>query len=396
MSRRLLIINQALNLSFLKIIEELASEFGECILITGSYLDSEREQLRIMHAPPHNPTTIISRLKSWIQFILFVLNSVRKNRLSFDLVFVTTNPPIAPFLAFFFKKIKNWPYILLVWDIYPDIIEGSDRFKVFKPLFVLWRWLNGKVYKNAYVVITIGEKMALTIRKQIPRLQFDIKIIPNCSDPIHIRPIPKEENWFAQRYNLTDKFVVLYSGKMGLSHDIETILKAAKLLASYEDIIFLFIGQGPGYNFIQEFIKRESLPNILLLPLQSDEVFPFSIAVGDIGIVSIQKGMENLMMPSKLYDMMAAGLAIIGISNGENDLRDTIERYNIGINEPSGDWENLVKDIIFLKNNPEILSLYKRNSREALIKYFQISEIYKMFKKQFDAFGEKNLGEDGN
>ena len=396
MNRRLLIINQALNLSFLKIMEKLASDFGDCILITGSYLDSARGQLRIVHAPPHNPTSIVSRFKSWILFILFVLNWVRKNRLSFDLVFVTTNPPIAPFLALFFKKIKDWPYILLIWDIYPDIVERSNRFKVFKPLFILWRWINGRVYKNASVVITLGEKMALTIRRQVPRLQFDIKIIPNYSDPIRIKPIPKEENWFAQRYNLTDKFVVLYSGKMGLGHDIETILKAAKLLASYEDIIFLFIGQGPGYNLVQEFMKRENLPNILLLPLQPEEVFPFSIAVGDIGIVSIQKGMENLMMPSKLYDMMAAGLAIIGISEGENDLRDTIERCNIGINEPSGDWENLVEDIIFLKNNPEILSLYKRNSRESVIKYFQLEEIYKMFQKQFNTFGEKNLGEDGD
>jgi len=395
MNRRLLIINQALNLSFLKIVEKLAYDFEDCILITGSYLDSVKGQLRIVHAPPHNPSSIVSRFKSWIQFTLFVLNWVRKNKLSFDLVFVNTNPPIAPFLALFFKKIKDWPYILLVWDIYPDIVERSNRFKVFKPLFILWRWINGRVYKNASVVITLGEKMALTIRRQVPRLQFDIKIIPNYSDPMRIKPILKEENWFAKRYNLTDKFVVLYSGKMGLGHDIETILKAAKLLALYKDIIFLFIGQGPGYNLVQEFMKRENLQNILLLPLQPEEVFPFSIAVGDVGIVSIQKGMENLMMPSKLYDMMAAGLAIIGISEGENDLRDTIERYNVGINEPSGDAILLTKSIISLKSKADLLNYYKQNARKAIIINFNLNNICKIYRNIFISLfqrgGENNV-----
>lgn len=381
MKRNLLIINQALNLSFLKLLERLASEFDDSILITGSYPDGTIGHLKIVHAPPHNPASIISRLKSWIQFILFVIKWIRKNRTSFDLVFVTTNPPIAPFLALYLKKSRKWPYILLVWDIYPDIIERSNHFKILKPLFVIWRFGNSKVYKNANVIITIGEKMASTIRKQVPWLNLDIKIIPNFSDPDRIKPIPKKGNWFAQKYNLIDKFVILYSGKMGLGHDIETILGAAKLLSSHKDIMFLFIGHGEGYNIVQEFIRRENPPNVLLLPLQPEEVFPFSIAVGDIGIVSQERGLENLFMPSKIYDMMAAGLAIIGISEGENDLKDTIERYKIGINTSIRSAKELADNILILKNNPDYLHFCRKNSREAIIKYFNLENIYKKFHK---------------
>jgi glycosyltransferase involved in cell wall biosynthesis len=246
---------------------------------------------------------------------------------------------------------------------------------VLKPIFMFWKWLNSKVYKNAKTTITLGKFMAETIKNQVHSMKLDINIIPNWSDPDRIKPISKKSNWFVKKYGLENKFVVLYSGKMGLGHNICTILKAAKELAIEKDIIFLFIGHGPGYKLIEKYIENSNPSNIILLPLQPDEVFPYSIASADVGIVSQEKGMEKLFMPSKIYDMMSAGLAIIGISNGENDLKQLIKENKIGYNINTGNVEDLSQIVENLKNNHKIVELYKKNSRKVVIEKFNIKSI---------------------
>ncbi len=354
----------------------ISTHYGKIQLITGSYNNSENKQINIIKAPSHNPANYLSRIKSWILYIIFVHKWIKVSSKKFNMIFVYTNPPIVPLYIYLMFKRKGIKYSVIVWDIYPDIIEITSVNIVFKPVFILWHYLNKKVYKNAVNVITLGKRMAKIVKNDLP--DKEITIIPNWSNPERIKPINKNENRFIIKNELKGKFIILYSGKIGLGHEIRTILKASEDCKD-KDIIFVFIGFGPGTKIIQEFIDSNKKGNVKYYPFQEEGMFRYSIASGDIGIVSQIRGMEELFMPCKTYDMMAAGMPIIGISSGENDLKYTIDKYECGYNVNSGDYSSLLSRITEIKKDKNLRNILGENARNAIMEELNEKNLYRKY-----------------
>ena len=200
-----------------------------------------------------------------------------------------------------------------------------------------------------------------------------------------MKPIKKSQNEFAQRHNQVDYFTVLYSGNIGASHDIETILEAAELLLHERDIKFVFIGDGQKRKLIEKYIfDKGDRNNISLLPLQSENIFPLSIAIGDISLVTLDKGAERLMIPSKVSYYLAAGSAIIGICDKRNDLYEMLIKSEAGFVVSSGASMNLADAIMNIKNDKDRLSKYKANARNASETIFSKQVSLKRLKKVFE------------
>lgn len=390
MSNRILILNQTLNNTFLDMYHSIINHYGSGTIITGFY-DSVSDTSNINHikSPEYSPKSLKSRFISWFKYLFFVLRWIRKNRCDYDLVFISTNPAIGPLLGLYFKYFRKTPYIVLVWDIYPNIIDESFNSIIIKPIIKAWHGMNRIIYRNAESVVTIGEIMANTIKKDYASDELCIETVPNWADTDHIKPIKKEENFFIEEQNLENKLIITYSGKMGIGHDLNTLLEAADKLHGHEDIVFLFIGHGPGYSLIKKVINEKKLKNVVLLPLQSAERFPYTIAAGDIGIVAQEEGLSHLFMPCKTYNLMAAGLAIIGISEGNNDLRNLLCTNEIGYNILPGDSEDLITKIITLKENKEQLKKFKENSRKLVLSEYNPTEIKNHYIRIFDKGLEK-------
>ncbi len=385
MKKNILILNQSLNDTFTNTYIKIIENYGMGTIISGSYSEeSNSDKVSYISAPKYSGISLKSRFISWFKYIFFVIKWSKKSKLNFDLVFVSSNPAIGPILGLYFKIKKKIPYIVLVWDIYPNVIEVSITNIFVKPLIKIWYFINKYIYRNADSIITIGNTMSETIKNDYLKENLQIDIIPNWADPEFIKPIDKQDNPFIKKHNLNDKLVVLYSGKMGLGHDLDTILKAAKGLESYIDIIFLFVGHGPGYTLVEKIIDDTNPSNVLLLPLQSKDMFPFSITSGDIGIVAQEKGLAHLFMPCKTYNLMSAGSGIISISEGKNDLRETIESNNIGFNVEPGDSIKLKDKILELRNNKKLLYDFKCCSRNAILTKYNSNEIIDQYLNVFD------------
>ena len=145
----------------------------------------------------------------------------------------------------------------------------------------------------------------------------------------------------------------------------------------------MFIGFGPKYDIIEQHIRNNHSENIMLLPLQSEEMFPYSMACGDIGIVSQEASMAHLFMPSKVYSMMACGEAIIGIGTDNDDLSALIKNDKIGITIVNGSPDSLVESIIKLYKEPEMLQEYKNASRKATEEKYDLSVIQQNYSQLF-------------
>jgi glycosyltransferase involved in cell wall biosynthesis len=269
-----------------------------------------------------------------------------------QLVLLTTAPPFLPLVGYLLSRFCKISYICLLYDLYPDIAIELGILKRKHWFAKIWRFFNRLTWKKAEAIIVLNSTMKNRIIEKCPTVAHKIFIIPNWSDPHKIVPILKQDNWFACEHGLVDYFTVIYSGNMGRCHDIKTLLDAIVIL-QYQPIKFVFIGSGEKRGYLQNKIKELNLHNCLFLPYQPKENLPFSLTAGDLSIVSIDKNMEGLVVPSKLYSALAAAKPIAAICPAHSYLNDIFDKAKCGATFLNGDSDKLAKYIYQLSQNPQ-------------------------------------------
>jgi glycosyltransferase involved in cell wall biosynthesis len=252
----------------------------------------------------------------------------------------------------------------------------------------LWSRWNEKNYSKIDAMLTIGERMAKSINAGF-RNPLSITVIPIAVDTDYLKPMNKHVNPFCIENSLEDKFVVLYSGKMGIGHNIELILQVADRLKEYEDICFVFIGEGPKYALVEQYLASHSGENVKLFPLQPDDIFPYSMSCGDIGIVSQEASSAHLFMPSKTYSMMACGEAIVGICTDGDDLHILLKNQ-IGGAVLDRSPNTLANMILRFYKNTMLLEDYKKKAREQAVCQFDRRVITKKYREFFERLTIEN------
>ena len=372
---RIIFLNQMAGPLFRELAEDISKERTPSLLITG-HPDTLRAprigSLRIVVAPTYRTENNTVRLISWLRYTFCALVRCWRQPRS-ALLFLVSNPPILGIVGYLSKRLRGQRYVSLIHDIYPDVLINFGVLKKTGLITRLWERMNRLIYENAEVVFTIGNKMAERLGQKFDRsktLPGNVVVIPNWADTDRIRPISKDKNDFAKRYGQVGKLTVMYSGKLGETHDIETILAAAKELKEDDSISFMIIGEGPKMKLVLEARLQDDLDNLTVLPFQSEDTLPFSLPTGDIFIVTLDKGCAGLSVPSKTYYAMAAGAALIGLCEDESEVAHTIQQHRCGIVVAPDDLEGLVSGILALASDESKLNDYRANSRSAAEKFY--------------------------
>ena len=151
---------------------------------------------------------------------------------------------------------------------------------------------------------------------------------------------------------LTDKFVVGYSGNLGRAHEFETLLEAAGLCGSDPDIAFLMIGGGAGMTALQRAVASRGLGNFRFLPLQPRESLGDTMAAADLHWLSLLPALEGLIVPSKLYGILAAGRPVLFIGDPDGEVARVIGPARAGLSVSIGQPAELAGQIAHLKSDP--------------------------------------------
>lgn len=363
----------------------LSNSFGKNVdidIITGSNEIKDN----VIQSPKYESSSIKKKFISWLKHYFFMKKWRRKNRhKKYDIVFATSNPPINPYICLKLKKAFNAKFIYMNWDLYPQIIKTSSRNLIIRFICKLWTRWNNRNFPKIDNVITVGKTMSESINADLKR-RIPISIIPIGVDTTRLKPLLKNENLFCINNGISNRFIVLYSGKMGLGHNIEMILQASQKDVIAADILFVFIGFGPKYKVVESFIKNNNAKNIKLFPLQDEGMFAHSIACGDVGIVSQEASMAHLFMPSKVYSMMACGEAIIGIGSNNDDLYNLISEEKVGISVTDESPDTLAAVLMELYNNKTLLKTYKNNARKSSIDKFDLLKIQSEYETLFKRY----------
>jgi glycosyltransferase involved in cell wall biosynthesis len=350
------------------ILNNFSKEGAEIHLITGivesnyAPLDSK---INVTTFIKYNSTSTFKRLFTWGLFTLFsffyILFSSRKK----ELILVTT-PPFIVFVGLFFKRLRKQKYHLIIWDLYPDVLVNLNVLKESSFAIKRWKKLNVSCFNAADTIFTLGQHLADAVKTYTTQKPV---IIPNWVNADFIKPISKDKNPFAEKYQLTNKLVVMYSGNLGLTHDIESIVYAAEMLKENDAVKFVIIGEGAKKLKIEQLVKDKKLENVLLLPFQDKATLPYSLSCADIGVVTLEQGAESISVPSKTYYMLAAGSAILALASKASELGVLIKQHQCGEIIDTSDVKQIVGFILEMSNNKSELSRLKQNARNASYDY---------------------------
>jgi glycosyltransferase involved in cell wall biosynthesis len=314
---------------------------------------SERIWIRRSRTSQIWPRRIRGRALNGLLFCLRAGVHLLKSASRGEVLLLTTEPPYLLILGFLAHLCFGTPYVCLLYDLYPDVAVELNVVPPHHWIVRFWDWLNRLIWKNASNVIVLSATMKERIIAKCPEIEDKIAVIHSWADPNSIKPMNKQDNWFAHQFNLVEKFTVLYSGNMGRCHDMDTILAAAEQLQN-EPIQFVFIGNGAKRQACIEKAQSLKLENCQFLPYQKKPVLPYSLTACDLSLVSVSPGMEGLVAPSKLYGILAAGRPVAAICGTNSYLRQLVAEANCGEAFDNGDAAGLANFIRSLAANSQL------------------------------------------
>jgi glycosyltransferase involved in cell wall biosynthesis len=297
------------------------------------------------------------------------------------LLLIVTNPPFLPWIGWLLKKLRGKRYICLVQDLYPDILVRLGYLKADGSLARLWNQVNAWVFRDADAVVVLGDRMADRLQRKfaVNGDRMRIQVIHNWADPEIITPTRKEDNWFCRTHGLTDKLVILYSGNIGLFHDVETLLGAAERLRQDDSFAFVFIGGGGKGPTVERFVRDHGLTNVRILPYQPRERLSQSLTCGDIAAVTLARGMEGLCVPGKLYTALAAGQAVLAIVGEDCEVAEIVGQYRCGVRIDQGDVQGVLNALRRWRDDRAFLSQMQRNARLGFEERFTRAQATKQY-----------------
>ena len=261
-----------------------------------------------------------------------------------DVVVAKTDPPL---MSIPVASAARWKGAVLVnWlqDLFPEVAAVLTPGLIprwFEPVLLAAR---DRSLRRAAMNVVLGKRMH---RRLITRgIDSDrIITVANWSDIHSVAPLPTEQSTTRRTLGLEGRFVVGYSGNFGRAHEFETLLGAARLLREDPRFVFLMTGTGAKAGSLREAVKRERLENFVFQDFRPAEWLGDSMAAADVHLVSLLPALEGLIVPSKVYGILAAGRPPVFIGDPQGDVADLIQERDCGVVVAVGDSEGLVRQL---------------------------------------------------
>lgn len=264
--------------------------------------------------------------------------------------------------------------VLVTWlhDLFPEAATalgvGRERSILMRSL----RALRNLSLRVARLNVVLGDRMARQLTASgVPADR--IAVVPNFACGRTIRPIPPRSGALREEWGLGERFVVGYSGNLGRAHEFDTMLAAAKELRDDKDVAFLFVGAGHRRKALEAEVRAHGLSNVLFCPLQPGERLAISLGTPDVHLVSLRPALEGLIVPSKIYGILAAGRPALFIGAPDGELARLLDEHQCGWQVDVGDGPGLARHIRTLRDRPEVHDAMGRAARTAFEQHYDRS-----------------------
>ena len=314
-----------------------------------NWQDVHRRNGVTIHRVAH---TTFSKNRLALKFVNFLsfIHAARKRAQDIpaaDIVVFETDPFLLPFLAQRLQRKTNCRMVGYLQDIYPDVAVALQK--------VRNNWAVRRLRTALFGIYRKCDRM-IVLSRDMQQLLHDggitaeqTAIIPNWADTSAIQPVDSE-NEFRRRYRLDGKFVVMYSGNLGLTQRLEEFVEAAGLLRDEQQIQFVLIGRGARKQELQRQVAALGLDNVLFLDYQPLHELSQSLCAADLHLVPLNRDLARCLMPSKVYGILAAGRPFLTNAPPGTEMYDLARSGRVGLTVPPG--------------SPQEIALAVRKARE--------------------------------
>ena len=265
-------------------------------------------------------------------------------------VVAKTDPPIISVPIMVVARLRGAKLVNWLQDLFPEV-AGALGMKLGGGAGMgMLTWLRDRSLRAAAANVVLGSRMAAIVTAHAP--QSRVRVVANWSPAADIAPLPRSANPLAAQWQMTDRFIIGYSGNLGRAHELGILLDAAERLRHRLDIVFLIIGGGNQKESLQQDAIRRGLVNVLFKPYQPKDQLKFSLTLPDVHLVSLKPSLEGLIVPSKFYSSIAAGRAVLFIGDADGEIARVVARGGCGVTVGPDDARGLANAIELLRDEP--------------------------------------------
>jgi glycosyltransferase involved in cell wall biosynthesis len=292
-----------------------------------------------------------------------------------DIVIGATNPATLLFFLSIVCKLKKAKYIILVHDVFPDNLVSAQILKKGSYLLRPLSYAADLAYRSAYKVVVIGRDMAEVLKK---RTNEECIVITNWADCNEIYQQDKSNNCLLKELGLGGKFIVEFAGNIGRVQGVQTLAEAINEIPD-DNVHFLFVGDGATRKDLENQLLREN-NNYNFAGSRPRQLQNDFLNACDVGLVSLAPGMYGLGVPSKTYNIMAAGKPIIAVVDKESEIGQMVLEEGIGWVVPPGDSAALIEAILEAKSDALNLKKIGKRARQVAEKKYSFSSVIQQYK----------------
>jgi len=317
-------------------------------------VDPQLLGIRVLRVPRLLPGDIHSaKLLRQLWFYL-IAGPMLLTRRRASAILVQTNPPLLVPIAAVVALLRRVPLVIIAQDLYPEVMfaHGMARPDALpgRLLATLFRW----AFRRATKVVALGSTMAERLMQK--GVAGDrIEVISNWAtgDESIVRG---PENELRAKWGLEGKFVILYSGNIGIAHDVETCINALPALLRHSpDVRLVFIGKGSRLKAAQRAAADAGVEHAVQFhPLVPATLLPHSLGLAHVAVVTLRQGFEGLVVPSKALGYMARGVPTVYVGQ-PSDVEQILLDSAGGVCVRNGDAAGMARAIETLIDRPERL-----------------------------------------
>jgi putative colanic acid biosynthesis glycosyltransferase WcaI len=291
-----------------------------------------------------------------------------------DVVLAMTDPPFGGIIGAFVALLKGKPYVYNIRDLYPDMAVGGA---IVKPglLSRIWERLHRRALRHATRVVVLGEDM----RRRILAKGIDPSAVVVVRDGAEIppsdAPAPALDSEVIRAIRGNFRFVLLHAGNLGFYGAWDALLAGAASLAA-DGIGLVFVGDGAQRSRLET--AAANIPNVRFLPFFPGSKISSVLAAADAHIITVKRGLEGVVVPSKMYGILAAGKPIVAVAPRECDVVSLGEEKGFSISADPDDPAGFARLVRQLSHNPAKLNEMARAALAAAPDYERSSELAKL------------------
>jgi colanic acid biosynthesis glycosyl transferase WcaI len=320
------------------------------------------EVLRLWVYASGQKQKMLHRLASYLSFCLGATLALLLRGRRYDVVLCTNGSFFTGLAAAIGGFVYRTPFVYNVQDLYPEAPVAAGQLTSRRAVAILER-LERWMYRAAAQVSVIAPSFRDNLlRKGVPAAK--VSVIPNFVDADFIRPLPRDNAW-SREQGLSGRFVVSYAGSIGYVFDFDTLLEAAALLRGEPALVFLIVGEGAARPAAEAKARALGLTNVRFLPFQPRDQLPWLRAASDVQLALYRPGAGRYSLPSKVYEIMASGRALVASADADTDLRRLVEQTEAGLCLEPADPRALADGLLNLYRDPARRAALGANGRRA-------------------------------